>query len=125
MCVTIGSDTHIQPRCQFSAYGGRIQIGTRVDIAPNCSFYPYNHGTAPDRSIREQPIETKGGIFVGNDVWLGVGVVLLDGVTIGAGAVVGAGSLVNRNVPPGAIAAGVPARIIRYRSESTSGSAVC
>lgn len=115
--VTIGPDTHIQPRCQFSAYGGPIRIGARVDIAPNCSFYPYNHGIAPDRSIRSQPIETRGGIIIGDDVWLGVGAILLDGVNIGAGAVIGAGSVVNRDVPACAVVAGVPARVIRYRSK--------
>jgi len=41
--LKIGSDTHIQPRCQFSAYKGHIEIGCGVQIAPNCAFYPYAH----------------------------------------------------------------------------------
>ena len=49
--LTIGADTHIQPRCQFSAYLGSIRVGCGVQIAPNCAFYPYNHGFAPDELI--------------------------------------------------------------------------
>ena len=42
--VVIGSDTHIQPRCQFSGYKAPIPIGAKVQIAPECAFYPYAHG---------------------------------------------------------------------------------
>ena len=115
--VTIGDDTHIQPRCQFSAYKGSIKIGSRVEIAPNCSFYPYGHGMVPDRPISQQPLQTKGGIIIDDDVWLGVGVIVLDGVRIGKGAVVGAGSVVTKNIPDGAIAVGTPARVVKMRDE--------
>jgi tetrahydrodipicolinate N-succinyltransferase len=54
-------------------------------------------------------------ISIGSDVWIGAGAMILDGVNIGHGAVVGARSVVTKNVPPYAIVAGVPARIIRYR----------
>lgn len=111
----IGEDTHIQPRCQFSAYKGTIQIGRGVQIAPNCAFYPYNHGFELGQSIKSQPIHTKGGILIGDDAWLGVGVIVLDGARIGRGAVIGAGSVVKSEIPDNAIAAGVPARLIRYR----------
>lgn len=49
--------------------------------------------------------------------WLGVGVIVLGGVRIGAGAVIGAGSVVTQDVPDGAIAVGVPARVVKMRSE--------
>jgi len=117
--LTIGSDTHIQPRCQFSAYKGRIRIGNGVQIAPYCAFYPYNHGFAPDKLIKEQPLQTKGGIVIDDDAWLGVGVIVLDGVKIGRGAVIGAGSVVTRDIPDGAIATGVPARVVKMRSDLT------
>lgn len=116
--LTIGDDTHIQPRGQFSAYKGSIQIGRRVEIAPACAFYPYNHAVDSDRPIREQPIFSVGGISIGDDVWLGYGVIVLDGVEIGNGAVVGAGSVVTGNIPANAIAVGVPARVIRYRGKA-------
>lgn len=53
--------------------------------------------------------------LIGNDVWIGTQAVVLKGVTIGNGAIIGAGSVVTRNVPPYAVVAGTPARIIRYR----------
>jgi len=114
--LKIGSDTHIQPRCQFSAYKGHIEIGCGVQIAPNCAFYPYAHGIAPGELIKQQPLQTKEGIIVDDDAWLGFGVIVLDGVRIGKGAVVGAGAVVTNDVPDGAIAVGVPARAIAMRS---------
>jgi len=113
--LTIGDNTHIQPRCQFSAYVGSIIIGSNTQIAPNCAFYPYNHSFAPGELIRNQPIKSKGNIVIEDDAWLGVGVIVLDGVKIGKGAVIGAGSVVTRDIPPGAIAGGNPARVIGKR----------
>lgn len=118
--LTIGKNTHIQPRCQLNAYKGSIKIGQRVEIAPNCAFYPYNHGIVHGEPIRMQPAVTKGGIIVGDDSWLGYGVIVLDGVQIGNGAVVGAGAVVTHDIPDGAIAAGVPARILKQRSDIVS-----
>lgn len=114
--ITIGSHTHIQPRCVFSAYKGSIRIGSNVQIAPNCGFYPYDHGTAAGELISKQPPETKGDIVIGDDAWLGFGAVVLSGVRIGHGAVIGAGSVVTLDVPDGAIAVGVPARVVRMRA---------
>jgi acetyltransferase-like isoleucine patch superfamily enzyme len=113
--LEIGKDTHIQPRCQFSAYMSGIRIGNGVQIAPFCAFYPYDHGIVASRLIMEQPLKTKGGIRIEDDVWLGVGVIVLDGVTVGRGAVVGAGSVVTKDISDGAIAVGVPSRAISIR----------
>jgi len=113
--VRIGRDTHVQPRCQFSAHKGSIRIGCDVQIAPECGFYPYNHGTAVGTKMRDQPISSKGDIVIGDDVWIGYGVIVLDNVTIGDGAVVAAGAVVRSDIPPGAIAAGVPARVVGLR----------
>lgn len=113
--LNIGSRTTIQPGCQFSCYKGSLTIGEDVQIAPRCAFYPYNHEMAAGESIKSQPLVTKGGILIEDDVWLGYGVVVLDGVTIGRGAVVGAGSVVTKDIPAGAIAAGAPARELGRR----------
>jgi len=113
--LVIGDRTTIQPRCQFSAYKGEIHIGTDVQIAPNCAFYPYNHSMSADVEMKNQPLISKGGIRIEDDVWLGYGVIVLDGVCIGKGAVIGAGSVVNRDIPAGTIAAGVPARVVKNR----------
>ncbi len=116
-CVKIGEGTHIQPRCQFTAFEAPIRIGRRVQIAPHCAFYPYDHGFLPGQPIHLQPLHTKGEIVVEDDAWLGFGVIVLSGVRIGKGAVVGAGSVVKDDIPAGAIAAGLPARVIKMRSD--------
>lgn len=58
---------------------------------------------------------SKGNIIVGDDVWIGEGAIILSGSHIGQGAVIAAGSVVTKDVPPYAIAAGVPAKVIRMR----------
>jgi acetyltransferase-like isoleucine patch superfamily enzyme len=122
--VFIGAHTHIQPRCQFSAYKGSIRIGHGVQIAPCCSFYPYNHGIDPDDLISKQPIRSKGDIVIGDDAWLGVGVCVLDGARIGKGTVIGAGSVVTGDIPDYSIAIGVPARVVKSRAELISSPAL-
>ncbi len=52
---------------------------------------------------------------IGNDVWIGANVLILDGVTIGNGAIIAAGAVVTKDVPPYAVVGGVPAKIIKYR----------
>ena len=94
-----------------------IRIGAFAEIAPNCAFYPYDHGYKANELIRCQPLQTKGGIVIEDDVWLGFGVIVLDGVKIGRGAVIGAGAVVTGDIPEGAIAAGVPARVTKMRSD--------
>jgi len=60
-------------------------------------------------------IQERKPITIGNDVFIGMNVTILDGVTIGDGAVIGAGCVVSKDVPPYAIVAGNPMRILRYR----------
>jgi len=117
--LKIGNNSSIHPRCQLNAYVSPIEIGANVMIAPNCAFYPYDHGIAPGQFIMEQPLRSKGGITVGDDVWIGFGVIVLGGVRIGNGAVIGAGSVVTRDVPEGAVAVGSPARVVKMRDEHT------
>lgn len=113
--VAVGNGTALQPRAQLSAYRGSIEIGADVQIAPNCAFYPYDHGMLAGEPLRRQPLTTRGGIVVEDDAWLGFGVIVLDGVRIGSGTVIGAGSVVTRDIPAGVIACGVPARVIGTR----------
>ena len=113
--IAVGDGTFLHPRAQLMAYLGDVRIGRDCTIAPGCAFYAYNHGTRAGQLVKEQPVESRGGIHLGDGVWLGFGVMVTDGVSIGAGAVVGAGSVVTRDVPENAIAAGNPAQVIRLR----------
>jgi acetyltransferase-like isoleucine patch superfamily enzyme len=115
--LIVGNEVRFQNGCRVSAYKGRIVIGDGTGFAPNCALYPYNHGVAPGTASRYQPLETSGGITIGENVWFGYGVIVLDGVTIGDDAVIGAGSVVTRDIPAGAIAAGSPARVRKMRDE--------
>ncbi|MDQ4075593.1 MAG: acyltransferase [Chloroflexota bacterium] len=116
--LKIGTLTHIQPHCVLNVLEAPIEIGCHVQIAVNCTFFPYDHEFAPGELIRHQPLQTKGGIFIEDDVWLGNGVSVLSGVRIGKGAVVGAGAVVTEDIPEGAIAVGVPARVVKMRGSS-------
>ena len=76
--------------------------------------FPFNVLRQSARHITGHP-RTRGDVVIGSDVWIGVQAMVLSGVTIGHGAVVGARAVVTRDVPPYAIVAGNPARIVRYR----------
>ena len=115
--LKIGATTSIQPRCKLEAYLASIEIGCGVQVGAHCGFFSFDHGMAPGHLIMRQPCQTKGGIVIGDDAWLGFGVIVLSGVRIGQGAVIGAGSVVTHDIPGGAIAVGVPARVIKMRSD--------
>lgn len=113
--ITIGSLTSVGVRCELTAYVADIQIGSQVMIASNCRFFSYDHGIEPGVIMQEQQLRTKGNIVIEDDVWLGTGAIVLSGVRIGKGAVIGAGAVVTKMVPPGTVAAGNPARILKRR----------
>lgn len=116
--ITIGDNTRVQFRCHLAAYVSSIKIGTDVGIAPGCGFYSHNHGHSQKDHHK---LYAKGPIIVEDGAWLGAGVLVLSGVRIGREAVIAAGSVVTRDVPDGAIAAGVPARVLKMRTEMHSG----
>lgn len=123
--ITIGQQVGLQRGCMLVAAVQPIIIGRHAEIAPYCAFFSYDHGTAPDREIFGQPLTSKGPIIIGEDAWLGTRVTVLSGVTIGRGAVIGAGSVVVCDIPENAIAAGAPARVIKYRGDAAVGDNTC
>jgi len=114
--VTIGRNTYLNSGCVLYS-GNGITFGRDVLVAANCVFAPTNHEFADrSRPMRLQGFRpSKGGICIGDDVWIGAGAVLLDGAVVGNGAVIGALSLVRGEVEPYAIVAGAPARRIGTR----------
>jgi acetyltransferase-like isoleucine patch superfamily enzyme len=116
--VLIGDNTHIQAGCHLKGFLRDLRIGANVQFAPHCGLSPYEHSIGDiSRPILEQGIESKGDIVIEDDVWLGLGVNVLDGVSIGRGAVIGAGAVVTKSIPPYAIAVGVPARVQGQRGQ--------
>jgi acetyltransferase-like isoleucine patch superfamily enzyme len=117
--VIIGDNTHIQASCHLKGFLGSLIIGRDVQIAPHCGFSPYEHNFEDrDLVIHQQGIRSGGNIVLEDDVWLGLGVAVLEGVRIGKGAIIGAGAVVTEDIPAYAIAVGVPARVIRMRGEA-------
>lgn len=76
-------------------------------------FYNVSGGTG--RHLGYLSIEKINRTVIGNDVWIGNRAIIMQGISVGTGAVIGAGSVVTKNVPPYAVVAGCPARIIKYR----------
>lgn len=106
-------------RCTLNPYSvarGTITMGDGVRVGAHSSLLGFNHSFAPDRPVHQQPTTTKG-IEIGDDVWIGSHVVVVDGVRIGSHAVIGAGSVVTKDVPEWAVVAGNPARKIRDRRD--------
>lgn len=126
----IGAHTYGRPRVHWWREPVRLIIGRYTSIADGVEIllggnhradwvttYPFTalgHLWPEAAGITGHPA-SKGDVRIGSDVWLGMGATILSGVTIGDGAVVGARAVVASNVPPFAVVAGNPARILRYR----------
>lgn len=88
-----------------------ITIGDRVQIAPRVQLVTATHPLDP--AERAKGPESGAPIRIGDDVWLGAGVIVLPGVTIGEGTTVASGAVVAKDLPPRVLAGGVPAKVIR------------
>lgn len=91
-----------------------IKIGNDVLIGAYVQIIDVDHGMSVGELIREQSAEI-GEVIIGNDVWIGAGAKILKDVHIGDGAIIGANAVVTKDVPPNAIAVGIPAEVIKYR----------
>lgn len=101
---------------KFCSIAGDVQIFLGGNHRNDwISTYPFNQ-LLPNvyGNIKGHPM-SKGDVVIGNDVWIGNNVMIMSGVTIGDGASIAAGAVVTKDVPPYAIAAGVPAVVKRYR----------
>ena len=126
--VKIGQNTTLWgPNIQVLGQVNPISIGNFCSIARDVTIQEYFHDhhklttyfigrNVFGKDIKEEAI-SKGAITIGNDVWIGTGCQIMSGVNIGHGVVIGANSTVTKDVPPYAIVAGVPAKVISYRFE--------
>jgi maltose O-acetyltransferase len=109
--IEVGNDV------SFSAFvhiwgAGSVLIGDRVMIGSHSAITSITHDYTQDpmhTTVVTRPV------IIEDDAWLSAHVLIMPGVTIGRGAVVGAGSVVTKNVPAGAIVAGVPAQVLKMR----------
>jgi acetyltransferase-like isoleucine patch superfamily enzyme len=136
--LEIGRKTIVARNVQLAAKGGRIKLGENIGVGSNCVIhagkrnliqvgdnvmiapYVYIGGTRYhyDRSdipMVEQGADPRGGVTIGDDVWIGAGAAFVDGISVGSHAIVGAGAVVTKDVPEYAIVGGVPAGIISSR----------
>ena len=103
---------------KFCSIGPNIQTGYGTHPVDRISTSPYFYSSKAYNNIFDTEnifFQEYSTTIIGNDVWIGANVFLLDGVTIGNGAILAAGCVVTRDVPPYAIFGGIPAKIIRYR----------
>lgn len=106
---------------RFCSVGPNLVCGQGLHPTSGVSTHPmfYSPNNPNDRVLASRPLfEEHRPVSIGHDVYIGANVFILDGVTIGHGAVVGAGAVVTKDVPPYAVAAGVPAKVVKYRFDA-------
>lgn len=108
-----GADCSINP---YTVIRGRVTMGDGVRIGAHTSILGFNHSMESGTPVFRQPLTSKG-IEIGDDVWIGSHVVILDGVRVGSHSVLAASAVVTKDVPAGAVVGGNPARFIRWRVE--------
>ncbi len=118
--ISVGDYTNISANCSLLSET-EIVLGRYCFLAGHCYLVAGGNHSFADvtKPIMFQPSVSKGGIRVGDDVWLGAGVIVLDGVTIGPGTVVGAGAVVTGPLPEYSVAVGSPAKVVRDRRDKS------
>ncbi len=112
--ISIGDYSGIGVDCSVR---GPLLIGNNVMMGPEVIIITANHGFERiDIPMMVQGSSPRKKVIIGNDVWIGTRAIILPGITIGNGVIIGAGSIVTKDIPDYAIAAGNPARIVRYRN---------
>lgn len=112
--VFLGNDIYIGPHAVFNSIGG-VRIHDGCAFGPFLHIYSANHryedaeALPYDEWVYVKPVE------ILPNVWIGGDVAIMPGVTVGEGAVVAGGSLLVKDVPPGAVVGGAPAKVIKYR----------
>lgn len=123
--LVIGNNVQINDNVHITASQSVI-IGNNVLIASKVYISDVSHGSykgADNSSPDIPPADRKlvsNPVVIEDNVWMGDGVCILPGVTIGYGSVIGANAVVNKNIPPKSIAAGLPARVVKRYNQTTN-----
>jgi len=107
--INIGNDVFIGPQALIYGHGG-VDIGNDVLIAGHTKIIAANHNYSDASLLIKEQGESRLGIRIENDVWIGAGVSILDGVSIKTGTVVAAGAVVTKSVGPRTVVGGIPAK---------------
>lgn len=113
--VEIGNNSAVGAQSFFGGQGG-IKIGDDVIMGPQVKIFSENHNYEGTNILIRKQGESRKGVSIGNNCWIGAGVTILDGVTIGEGAVVAAGAVVTKDVPAFSVSGGIPARVLKLRA---------
>ncbi len=111
--IVLGDDVYIGGYAQIHAMG-RLEIGDGCVLSEHVYISDIAHGLHPNRGlIMQQPLESKGPVRIGKNVFIGFGCSVLPGVTLGDHCVVGTRSVVTRSFPAYSMVAGIPARLVK------------
>ncbi len=110
--------SHLKSDTFIEASGG-VKIGKHFHVGRGLTIFSTNHNYNSEKSIPYDDTDILKSVEIGDCVWIGANVSIVPGVTVGEGAVIGMGAVVTRDVPPGAIVGGNPAKIIGYRDMET------
>lgn len=94
---------------------GHIYVGDKVMFGPNVTIATANHPIDP--GLRSRALQYNRDVYIGENVWIGAGVIIVPGVRIGKNSVIGAGSIVTKDIPENVVAVGNPCRVLREIGE--------
>lgn len=114
--VSIGENCRLLGNIEFGTEPYLISIGNHVTVTSGVKFITHDGGVWVFRE-KQPTIDVIAPITIGNNVFIGSGVILMPGVTIGDNCVIGAGAVVTKNIPSNCVAAGVPAKPIKSIDE--------
>ena len=119
--LTIAERAIIGSGANIRAAGGEISIGRNSMLAQHVSLIASNHVISSEKPYRDLPWnESKVGISIAENVWIGAGVTVLPGCGIGKNSVVGAGSVVTKSIPANEVWAGIPAKKLRNVTDNST-----
>ncbi|MGT2715838.1 DapH/DapD/GlmU-related protein [Streptococcus respiraculi] len=106
--IVIGNNVFINAGCKFQDQGG-ITIGDRTLVGHNVVIATLNHSF----EVAKRGNLVPAAVSIGQDVWIGANATICPGVKIGDGAVIAAGAVVTKDVAPGTVVGGVPAKVLK------------
>lgn len=112
--VTVGNNSAIGAQSFLGGQGG-IRIGDDVIMGPGVKIFSENHNITHAQLLIRLQGETRKGVVIGNNCWIGAASTIVDGVVIGEGVVVAAGSVVTKNIPSNVVVGGIPAKVLKQR----------